>query len=247
MITFYDIPSRLSPQAWSPSTFKTRLSLNYKGIPYKTEWVEYPDIEPTMKRIGGAPTSKKADGRDHYTLPAIHDSVTGRVITDSTAIAEYLDATYPDTPALFPPGTKAAIATLEHIFMQNIKTTIFPIMMFETHGKLNPASQAYWRVAREAAFGKKLEELAPPGPGRDAMLKQLLEGLDTAAGFYDRNGEGVQFYFADKFSFADAIVVGFLIWIRAILGAESDAWKAISTRNNGRWGKLVESTQKLQV
>ena len=65
-IVFYDIPGNAhSHKAWSPNTQKTRCallsrlrdvkvisersdlfsySLNYKGIPYKTVWVEYPDI-----------------------------------------------------------------------------------------------------------------------------------------------------------------------------------------------------------
>ena len=66
-----------------------RIALNYKRLPYRTEWVEYPDIEATLRAIGGAPTAKVSlnDGsggkKDHYTLPAIHDSHTNAVITDS--------------------------------------------------------------------------------------------------------------------------------------------------------------------
>lgn len=29
---------------------KTRLLLNYKGLDYKTEWVEYPDIKPRLEK-----------------------------------------------------------------------------------------------------------------------------------------------------------------------------------------------------
>lgn len=32
-------------------TNTARLILNYKGIDYKTEWVEFPDIEPKMKSL----------------------------------------------------------------------------------------------------------------------------------------------------------------------------------------------------
>ncbi|EJD07729.1 uncharacterized protein FOMMEDRAFT_72472 [Fomitiporia mediterranea MF3/22] len=246
MITFYDIATRLSPQAMAPNTFKTRLALNYKGIPYKTEWVEFPDIEAVVKRLGGTPTSKKADGSDYYTLPMIHDSTTGKVVTDSIAIAEYLDATYPDKPLLFPPGTKAATATLNHVFMQSLNP-ISPIMIYEVYGTLNQPSQVYWRTTREAAIGKKLEEFAPPGPDRDEMWKQCKEGLDTLAGFYDRNGEGKRFFFADTFSFADTIVIGFLVWIEITLGTTNEEWKAIAGWSNGRWGKLLESTRNLQA
>jgi hypothetical protein len=56
-----------------------RYSLNYKGIPYKTVWLEYEEIEPFSKRLGALPTSNKPDGRPHYTLPMIHDPATGRL------------------------------------------------------------------------------------------------------------------------------------------------------------------------
>ncbi|KAL5532181.1 hypothetical protein ACEPAF_5745 [Sanghuangporus sanghuang] len=246
MITFYDIPSKLPGKAWSPNTFKTRISLKYKGVPYKTEWVEYPDIEPTLKKLSGAPTSKKDDGRDHYTLPAIHDSATGRVITDSTKIAEYLDATYPDKPLLFPPGSRASVATLEYVFMQTI-AKLSPILLPESNYRLNESSEAYFRSTREQSFGKKLEELAPTGLARDAIWKEVKEGLDRLAEFYDKNGEDKLFYLADTFSFADAVVIGFLLWIKIILGVDSAEWKALASWCDGRWAKLVESTKELHV
>ncbi|KAJ7483558.1 hypothetical protein FB451DRAFT_1234964 [Mycena latifolia] len=75
-IVFYDIPSTLPNKCWSPNTWKTRYALNFKGIPYKTSWVEYPDIEPLSREVGAAPTRNKPDGRPHYTLPMIHDPST---------------------------------------------------------------------------------------------------------------------------------------------------------------------------
>ncbi|KAF8588673.1 hypothetical protein K439DRAFT_1233675, partial [Ramaria rubella] len=79
-----------------------RILLNYKGIPYKTTWVSYPDIEPTLKKLGCSPTGTKPDdpSKPFYTLPAIIDTSNGTqvVIADSLAIAEYLEAKYPDRP-----------------------------------------------------------------------------------------------------------------------------------------------------
>lgn len=227
-------------------TPSTRISLNFKGIPYKTEWVEYPDIEPLLKKLGGAPTSKKDDGRDHYTLPAIHDSSTGKVITDSAKIAEYLDATYPDKPLLFPPGSRAAVVILEYVFMQTI-VKLLPITLPESNNHLNAPSEAYFRSTREKSFGKKLEEFAPPGPTRDAIWKEGKEGLERLAGFYDLNGEDKRFFMADTFTFADAVVIAFLLWIKIIFGADSDEWKAVASWSGGRWGKLIESTKELQA
>ncbi|RDB26472.1 Glutathione S-transferase-like protein ustS [Hypsizygus marmoreus] len=98
VITFYDIPSTLPGKAWSANTWKTRYSLNFKGLPYKTVWVEYPDIAELSKKLGIAPTNEGPNG-PNYTLPAIYDPTTGTALAESIAIAEYLDKTYPDTPA----------------------------------------------------------------------------------------------------------------------------------------------------
>ena len=62
-----------------------RYALNIKGLPYTTQWVEYPDIERVCKQIGASPAEKKPDNpsQDHYTLPVIQDPNTGRVVSDS--------------------------------------------------------------------------------------------------------------------------------------------------------------------
>ncbi|KAJ3510855.1 hypothetical protein NLJ89_g4435 [Agrocybe chaxingu] len=110
-ITFYDIPSTFPNNVWSPNTWKARrvaylisnrsevlifgtrrYCLNYKRIPYKTEWVEYPDIEPLCKRLGIAPTDKKKDGsgrRTNYSLPASTEPFQrAAYVSDSFAIAQ---------------------------------------------------------------------------------------------------------------------------------------------------------------
>lgn len=73
-VVFYDIPGNAHPQkAWSPNTQNTRYAsrreqeglltdtlryiLNYKGIPYKTVWVEYPDIGEGPVHVRLAPSA----------------------------------------------------------------------------------------------------------------------------------------------------------------------------------------------
>ncbi|KAG9308897.1 hypothetical protein JVU11DRAFT_11357 [Chiua virens] len=102
-IILYDIPCITPGRPWSPNTMKTRYSLGYKGLPFTTVWVEFPDISALLQ-------SKGID-QGPYTLPAIEDPNTGAVIVDSLAIATYLDETYPETPKLMSP---AARALMEH-------------------------------------------------------------------------------------------------------------------------------------
>jgi glutathione S-transferase len=121
-ILFYDIANKLGVST-SFNTLKTecvvsvrsttlsdiswprRFNLRYKRIPYETVWVEFGDIERVSKEIGAPPTGKKPDGTNLYTLPAIRDQDTGRAISDSFAIASYLDERYPER-RLIPVGTE---------------------------------------------------------------------------------------------------------------------------------------------
>ena len=125
VIVFYDIPSSLPHKAWSPNTWKTRYAsssshsilrallhppvvrylLNIKGIPYRTQWIEYPDIADHVKSLGVPPTEPGT--LTPYTLPAIYDPKTKRVVAESFNIAAYLDDEYPDTPAIMPKETRA--------------------------------------------------------------------------------------------------------------------------------------------
>lgn len=44
--------------------------LNYKKLPYRTEWVEYPDLRPTLSKL--VPAREGVDySTDEYTSPAV--------------------------------------------------------------------------------------------------------------------------------------------------------------------------------
>ena len=220
-----------------------RISLNYKGIPYKVEWVEYPDIEAVCKKIGAKPTSKKSDGTDLYTLPVISDSSTGAVISDSSAIAKYLDETYPDTPILFPPGKVAAIELAEWYIMQNFVATMRSIIVPRAHDILNPRSQEYFRRTREVQFGMKLEEVSPPGPELDEGITQMKEGLDKVASLWDKNGTDKPYFFGEEFTYTDVVLVSYILWAKI---TAPSIWEKVESGNGGRWVKLLELTKPYQ-
>ena len=39
-----------------------RYALNYKGLPYKTVWVELHEVEPVAKKVGAKATLVKPNG-----------------------------------------------------------------------------------------------------------------------------------------------------------------------------------------
>lgn len=190
------------------------------------------------------PTSTKANGSPHYTLPVIHDHSTDAVVSDSAAIAEYLDATYPSTPALFPRGTLA----LQHAFSKAHADTLdglWEIILPASNAKLNPPSQEYFRRTREAFFGAKLEELSPPGPTREKHWAQVKRGFDVVNGWLEKNEQGKTFVMGDTISYADIVIVSFLIWMKRVL--EVKEWKDIESWHGGRWDALLNSFAKYET
>lgn len=218
---------------------ESRYSLNYKGIPYKTEWVEYPDIEDLCKKIGAPAIDKKADGRPHYTLPVIFDPSTGLAITDSFLIAQYLDKQYPDTPKLLPQGTEV----LQHAFFAAMRPNMDAIWQFslpKTNSLLNSKSEVYFRRTREKMFGKALEDLFPEGEGREVQWARLRDGYGVIDGWFRYATEG-PYVMGKTVTFTDFVLAGYLVWMRTIFGEDSPEWTDIASWHGGRWGALVKS------
>ncbi|CDO76082.1 hypothetical protein BN946_scf184649.g8 [Trametes cinnabarina] len=247
-ILFYDIPCNNAQKTWSPNTWKTRYCLNIKGLPYKTIWVEFPDIEAVSRKIGATATEKEPDGSPYYTLPTIYDPNTRTTISDSAAIARYLDRTYPDTPRLIPYETDALHAAFNHAFRGIILMDLARIMIPATAHCLSPRSKAYFRATREPIFGTKLEDVAPPGPKRDESWDRVKKALHTLTQWLEADGTTDRlFVLGDKIGFADATVAGFLVWIRVILGADSKEWTDVKTADGGRWDRFMEAFGKYEA
>lgn len=49
-IVLYDLACTKNV-CFSPTVWRIRLMLNYKQIPYRTIFLEFPDIEPTLKML----------------------------------------------------------------------------------------------------------------------------------------------------------------------------------------------------
>lgn len=50
-----------------------RIVLNYKEIPHRTEWVEFPDIAEVAKCIGASHTFLRRGGKPLYTVSILRD------------------------------------------------------------------------------------------------------------------------------------------------------------------------------
>lgn len=187
---------------------------------------------------------------DLYTLPALHDTDTGEMITDSVRIAEYLDARFPNAPNLFPfDGSRAAVELFDVWFNGTLQPSFSLLLSPKMCAELNPPSAAFYRT-KERQYGGTMEEMSPEGSARRAELWDTVkDGLSTLAKMYDANGVGKDgrekpWFFGDAFSFADMILAGYLLWAKIVLGEDSEEWRALAGWDGGRWARVVKFTEK---
>ncbi|EIW75442.1 hypothetical protein CONPUDRAFT_112014 [Coniophora puteana RWD-64-598 SS2] len=232
MIILYDVPMRF-PQPWAPNIWRIRLILNYKRLPYRTAWVDFPDIEQTLISVGAPPTSFRPDGRPVYTLPAIVDpfgSPTQPIVLSNPAIiAEYLETSYP-ARQIFPEGSRAVQSLFVHYVQETFVKPLLPIMVPLTHQRLHERSQTH--------FPLRAATPQPAGPG---AWRAVQEQFDFLAAMMDKNGppdgDGVVAMGQDL-TYADFAVCSVLIWIEKV--APHDGWVRVRQWNGGRWGQLWE-------
>ncbi|KAG8863253.1 hypothetical protein FRB96_008744 [Tulasnella sp. 330] len=263
IIVLYDVPSKLEPRSWSINMWKARLVLNYKGAPYRTEWVSYPDIEPTFKKLGIPPSMKKPyNGKDHYTCPSIVDyTVTpAKPLTESRVIAQYLDEKYASEeqhgPKLFPDGTEEAQLAFIKEFESGIARDIAPLCIGGVPALLGDTRGVeYFCETREKIFGKPLPEFFPAGSlERKEAWDTFRKDLDELAVTYDKNKEGSgEYAFGKHITYVDMVVVAAFLYAR-FTPVDRDGpevkcvWDIVKTWNEGRWQRLMDKFEKyLQV
>ncbi|SJK98981.1 uncharacterized protein ARMOST_02262 [Armillaria ostoyae] len=234
MITLYDLPSKAANSPGTMITWRTRYALNLKNLPYQTIYVELPDIEALAKKIGASPTSTKPDGvSPFYTIPIIQDDSTGAVVSDSAAIAAYLDKTYPSSgPVLIPAGTM----TLQLAFADAVNDAFnhlrLPLFYSDMVVKMNGRTTVYMREKFS-----KLE--APEGEEREKLWAITRENLGKINRWFE--GSVGEFIMGSEPCFADTAICGFLWFTMRVVGEESGEWKDIASWNDGRWGRYLES------
>ncbi|KAI9317615.1 hypothetical protein BX666DRAFT_2121150 [Dichotomocladium elegans] len=167
-IRLYDLElSAIPAQFWSPNTCKTRFALNFKGIPYETEWVVFDQVQGVVSSV------VKSDAR--ATVPAIVDIAHNNfAIQDSWEIAQYLEKAYADTPSLF----NGQIG-IHQFFLEYCTEKLLPhlvcLCFMEIHRRATPQkTQDWFRETMESRNKMTLEEMAS---NPDVLAKNVTEAL----------------------------------------------------------------------
>lgn len=194
-ITLYDLAGAEADRRFSPFCWRTKMALAHKGLEVETIPWRF-----TEKDVLPQPNQ----GR----VPVIVDD--GRVVHDSSAIAEYLETHYSNHPSLFGDATGKALTR----FVQNWTETVlqpglvgFVVLDICRHSA--PKDQAYFRQSREERLGTTLENIVND---REARLPAFRDSLAPLR----RTVERQKFLAGEMPAYADYVVFGAFQWARAI-------------------------------
>jgi glutathione S-transferase len=194
-ITLYDLAGAEADRRFSPICWRTRMALAHKGLGVETVPWRFTEKDRLPQPNGGR-------------VPVIVDD--GRVVHDSSTIADYLEDHYTDRPSLFGGDTGHAVTR----FIQNWTETVlhpgligFVVLDIHRHAALK--DQAYFRKSREERFGRTLEEVVKD---REARLPAFRDSLTPLR----RTLERQDFVSGAAPAYADYVVFGAFQWARAI-------------------------------
>ncbi|KAF4494680.1 glutathione S-transferase [Fusarium agapanthi] len=199
----FDLPSRDPVGAWSLNPWKTRFLLNFKGIDYKTEWLEYPDIKPTLEPHVSANPSTGT-----WTIPTIKFP-DGEYIMDSNNILERVEKDHPE------PSVHKDSPVLAKLFsiMPNIMSALRPVYFYTVPNNiLSEKSIPYWHETRSKMAGQPIEELHKEKGGQQAWDNAKAHIQEVEA-LLKENSEG-PFFLGKTPSYADFVWGGFLIFMQ---------------------------------
>ncbi|KAI4122839.1 MAG: hypothetical protein LQ338_005591 [Usnochroma carphineum] len=201
-IVLFDLASR-DHRAWSPNPWKTRLVLNYKRLPYTTHWLEYPDIEPTLKSLGVPANPEGTTNYTPYTVPTIRFP-DGTYVMDSRKIASALEERYPSPPLHLSAPELAKIEELVPALIAPLGGVTLPKV---PRNLLNERSAQYFNETRSKRFGMPLDQFERE-KGGDAQWEEVRPTITQVGELLKKKGG--PFVLGEEVSYADFILVGLL-------------------------------------
>lgn len=192
--TLYDLAAADPNVRFSPYCWRIKLALKHKGL----DWDGIP-WRFTDKDVLAFSAST--------TVPVLVDD--DRVIADSWQIARYLDERYPHA-SLFGGETGRAHALFIRLWCEStLHAQIVRLILMDLFARLHPKDQSYFRSSREARFGKPLEETAVEPAIGLPVFRSSLAPVRAVIKLQPYLG-------GSQPSFADHIVLGALLWARAM-------------------------------
>jgi glutathione S-transferase len=194
-LQLYDLAGAEPERRFSPYCWRTKLALAHKGLTAET--IPWRFSDKSVIAFSG-------QGR----VPVLVDG--DRVVSDSWAIATYLEEAYPDRPSLFSGPSAMAVSRFINCWADGVLVpAIARLLAVDIFAHLHAKDRQYFRASREERFGMTLEEASANREVKVGGLRQSLEPMRAML--------GTQAYFAgDRPAYPDYIVFGVFQWARCI-------------------------------
>jgi len=227
-IILYDLPSRAPCKAWSLNPWKTRFLLNYKGLDYRTEWTEYPDLKGKLE-----PHVAPGQGPAPYTSPTVR-LPDGTFVMDSAVIRGEIETRYPNPPVHLDSPVLAKLEKIMTEIMPALAGVYIPLVPVRL---LNDASQPYWYETREKRVGMKLDQFAQEKGGQPAWdnAKQYIDQVSTML----KEDSSGPFFLGKEISYADFVWGGFLVFLQRIGNDVWESFQRTAGENSDLHSKLL--------
>ncbi len=189
----YDLAAEDEDVRFSPYCWRIKLALAHKNLSFETvPW----------RLTDKAAIAFSGQGK----VPVLVDGKT--VVSESQAIAEYLESAYPNEASLFGEPPARALTMFIKAWTEDIlHPAIARIVIPDVFARLHPKDKAYFREAREKSWGMKIEDFHNSRAEYLAAFKAALAPL--------RSTLKVQSFVAGSSpTYADHIVFGALQWGR---------------------------------
>jgi glutathione S-transferase len=187
----YDLAAADPAIRFSPYCWRTKLALAHKGLDFETipwRFTEKQEIAFSGQQL----------------VPVLVDGE--KTVADSQAIAEYLEATYPDAPSLFGGAQGHALTQFVRRWTEGVLVaSLVRILVPDIYQMIDPKDQPYFRETREARLGITIEALAAE---RGEHMPAFLAALQTLRATL----KGQKFLGGETPLYADHIVFGALQW-----------------------------------
>ncbi len=191
----YDLAGAEDDRRFSPFCWRARLALAHKGLACEAIPWRFTDKEVIA-----------FSGQDK--VPVLVDGE--RVVSDSWAIAVYLEDTYADRPALFgSAAARGAALFIKHWTEQVAHPLLARLVVVDIARHLHAKDVAYFRDSRQRRFGMSLEEFCRD---REHVLPAFRKALDPLR----ETVRSQPFVAGPAAAFADYVAFAMFQWARCI-------------------------------
>ena len=185
----------LDGRRYSQFSWRTRLALAHKGLAAEVRPVAVSD-KPAIAFSGQDKVPILVDG--------------DKVVTDSWAIATYLEEAWPDRPSLFGGPIGLGLSRFVNSYVdRSLVPQLVPLMMIDVVACVGPEDARHLRGQIEGLFRRSLEDLAAARDSDILAFRRLLDPLRATL-------RGQPFLCGAQPAYADYILFSLFQWARIV-------------------------------